>query len=141
MFRKIAALALAAALSIPLVACATFDDSAVGRALTATAEKLVDVRTVRIASESFNAVEVTATNYLNLPSCAVATTIVCRDPRATKPLIRAIRAGRDARDRAQAFVLAHSDDDPAPRVLYDAVTGGLAGVQSIFRKFNIGATP
>jgi len=90
------------------------------------------------ASNSFDAVQVTAENYLRLPSCRRATTAICRQPAATKPIGNAILAGRKARDAAQDFLRDHPGE-LGPKGLYDALTASVGTVRDIFNQYNVEA--
>lgn len=58
---------------------------------------VVPPRAVYIAINAFDAVEVTATNYLRLPLCGTGPT-VCRDPQKSASIVTWVRAGRADRN-------------------------------------------
>lgn len=80
------------ALAIPLGACST---------LKTIAGFTVPQKTIAIAVQAFDAIEVSATHYLRLPDCAAGQSTLanaCRQPTAVSVLIKDVRAGRAARD-------------------------------------------
>ena len=92
---------------------------------------------VYVAVNSFDAVEATATNYLQLSKCVVAGPTVCRSPAATKQIIPAVRSGRVARTNLEQFL----KDNPGklgPTGLYNALTSTTSTLQTIMQQY--GAT-
>jgi hypothetical protein len=80
------------ALAIPLGACSV---------LKIVAGSTVPQKNVAVAVHAFDAVEVSATQYLRLPDCATTQSTLpdaCRQPRVVPMLIRDVRGGRAARD-------------------------------------------
>ena len=57
-------------------------------------------RSVYVAVNTFNTLEVAATNYLRLPRCGGSAT-VCRDVKVSRQVIFAVREGRVARERLE----------------------------------------
>lgn len=125
--RKI--LIIVAALS--LTGCATFER--IKNVSEAIGEYRVTPEAVIIASNAFDAAEITATNYLNLKRCTKANvTFVCRNPTATALIIPAVRSGRVARDNLQQFLKDHPNE-LAPATIYEklnAITGTLKDIYS-----------
>ena len=64
----------------------------------------VSPEAIYIARNSFDTVEVSATNYLKLPRCPTQAPF-CREPSITPQLIDALRSGRDARNCRTSPVL------------------------------------
>lgn len=91
---------------------------------------------IYIARNSFDAVEVSATNYLLLKKCPTNAPF-CRDPKATADLIPAIRSGRVARNNATQFLTDHPNQ-LGTQGLYDALTTATDTIKSILDKYNIG---
>jgi len=92
---------------------------------------------VYVAANAFDAVEVTATNYLKLPKCTGANGPVCRNPTATAQIIPAVRAGRVARTNLESF-MAQNPGALGPTGLYNALTSATATLQAIVSQYNIG---
>lgn len=93
---------------------------------------------VIVAGNSFDALEVTATNYLRLPRCNSFNGPVCRSPQVTVKLIPAVRAGRVARNNLERFLREHPGQ-LADQGLYDALTATTQTLQDIIVQYNIGA--
>lgn len=97
----------------------------------------VTVSQVVIVGNAADAIEATATNYLQLRKCAAGEKTgkaVCRDPRATKPIIAAIHSERTARDAFTAFYKAHPDGIGAAG-LYDGLNSSIAIVSATLANF------
>ncbi len=92
---------------------------------------------VYVAANAFDAVEVTATNYLRLKKCTGTNGPVCRSPAATKQIIPAVRAGRVARTNLENF-MAQNPGALGPAGLYNALTAATATLQSIVSQYNVG---
>ncbi len=90
---------------------------------------------IYVARNAFDAVEVSATNYLNLKRCPTAA--FCRDPAATALLIPAIRSGRDARNAATLFLKQHPNQ-LGTQGLYDALTSSTDIIKGILARYNVG---
>lgn len=97
----------------------------------------VSPQAVIIAANSFDALEVTATNYLTLKRCSATTGPICRDPGATKAMIPAIRSGRIARNNLLAFLRDHPGE-LGPRGLYDALESAGRSIQAVMAQYRIG---
>lgn len=83
---------------------------------------------VDIAINSFDAAEVTATNYLRLPLCSVAGVQVCRTQAASQSVYTAVKSGRVARDQLTADLAANAS---APVTLLQSLTTAVSTLQSI----------
>ncbi len=96
----------------------------------------VSPQAIYIARNAFDAVEVSATNYLTLKKCPVAAPF-CRDPAATAKLIPAIRSGRVARNNATQFLKDHPNQ-LGSQGLYDALTSSTDTIKQILAQYNVG---
>lgn len=93
---------------------------------------------IYVAANTFNALEITATNYLRLPKCKAGTTPICRSPAATAQIIPAVRSGRAARDELENFTKANPGK-LGPSGTYNALVATNNILQSIFTQYNVGA--
>lgn len=91
---------------------------------------------IYIARNSFDAIEVSATNYLLLKKCPINAPF-CRDAGATAKLIPAIRSGRVARNNATQFLIDHPNQ-LGTQGLYEALTTATSTIQTILTQYNIG---
>lgn len=130
-------LLIAAALALSLGGCASQFGQKVEGVVSAITGATVSPQAVLVASNVFDGLERTATNYLRLKRCN-GTTPICRDPSATKVLIPAIRSGRVARNNLQQFMTDHPGQ-LGPTGLYDALQSSINTLQSAFAQYNIGA--
>lgn len=97
----------------------------------------VSPEAVYIASNTFDALEITATKYLTLPRCTVPVTItVCRNPNATAHIIPAVQSGRKARNEARKFLREHPGELGAAG-LYDGLQTAIGVIQFIFTEYGI----
>lgn len=123
---------------ITLSVLATLGGCAQVNSLYQAASKISDASVsptaVIIAANGFDAIEVTAANYLTLPRCPKVT--VCRDPQATKVLIPAIKSGRIARNNLKAFLRTHPGQ-LGSKGLYDALNASISTIQGIISQYNI----
>ena len=94
---------------------------------------------VYIAANAFDAVEATATTYLNLPACG-GTAKLCRTAAAVKAIVPAVRSGRAARNQLEAAVNANGGTAPVPASLYSVLVGSTNTLQTIIAEYNIGAS-
>lgn len=117
-----------------LSGCSTFDR------LKSTAEAVgeftVSPTAVIIASNTFDALQITATNYLKLKSCRKISNPVCRDPTATALIIPAIRAGRVARNNLQQFLKDHPNQ-LGPSGVFDALNASISTIQGVFYQYRV----
>lgn len=115
------------ALAIPMGGCATLDKLV--NVNTTVSTYTVKPSDMVIARQSFNAVEIAATQYLSLKRCD-GSNVVCRSPAVTPDLIQAIRRGRVARNNITQFVKDHPGQ-LGPTGLYDAVVSATSTIQSV----------
>lgn len=106
-----------------------------GNAITA-AENAVTPQQIYIAANAFDAVKVSATNYLEFRRCPTNAPF-CRDPSVTKKLIPLIRAGTIARNNAVSWARANPNGF-AEQSLYDKLTAITSTIEEIMRQYNIG---
>ncbi|MCK1693748.1 hypothetical protein [Bradyrhizobium sp. 144] len=125
-------------LAISVAGCAQFQtfENKVSTVYSAITGASVNPQAVLVASNIFDGLEVTATNYLRLTKCN-GSTPVCRDPSATKAIIPAVRSGRVARNNLQQFFKDHPGQ-LGPAGLYDALQASIATLQSAFARYQIG---
>ena len=128
--RRLNPLALVLVLAFGLASCAK---------LTAAYNVLsglqVTPTTVYVAANAFDVLEQTATNYLRLPKCPLATP-VCSDPLAVAQIVPLIRSGRVARTNLEAFMRANPGQF-GPVSLYNALTSVTSALQQIMTEYNI----
>lgn len=122
------------ALSISLGACTTFER--LKQTAEAVGEFTVSPEAVVIASNAFDALEITATNYLKLKSCRKTTSLVCRDPTATALIIPAIRSGRVARNNLQQFLVDHPNQ-LGPSGGFDALNASISTIKGVLAQYRI----
>lgn len=96
----------------------------------------VSPATVIVAADAFDALEVSATNYLRLPKCSAVSGPLCRSPEAARAIIKAIRTGRPVRNQLKAFLRDHPGE-LGPQGLYDALTATAQTIQAIFSQYQI----
>ncbi|WP_027517895.1 hypothetical protein [Bradyrhizobium sp. WSM1417] len=135
MLKRILAIA---GLAFALAGCAQWQaiEQKVSTVANAISGATVNPQAVLVASNIFDGLEVTATNYLRLVKCN-GTTPVCRDPVATRAIIPAIRSGRVARNNLQQFFKDHPGQ-LGPAGLYDALQKSIGTLQSVFAQYQIG---
>jgi hypothetical protein len=123
-------------LALALAGCASNPFTKVWSTITSAT---VDPTTVVVASNSFDALEATATNYLKLVRCNGTNGPVCRNPAATAKIIPAVRSGRVARNNLEQFL----KDNPGqlgPSGLYNALVASINTLQGVYTTYNVGAT-
>ena len=132
-------LLIVAAIAISLAGCqgTRFGDfiATAGNAITA-AENAVTPQQIYIAANAFDAVKVSATNYLELRRCPINAPF-CRDPYVTKKLIPLIRAGTIARNNAVSWAKANPNGF-ADVSLYEKLTNITSTIEAMMRQYNIG---
>lgn len=89
---------------------------------------------IYIARNAFNAVEVSADNYINLKECPNQAPF-CHDHNAAAELITLVRSGRVARTNATQFLKDHPNE-LGPQGLYDALTTATDTIKAILVKYN-----
>lgn len=127
--KKLLAIAL---LSLSLAGCEQLE--LIRQAASVAVDSKISSQSIYIASNGFDAVEVTATNYLSLKRCPMQAPF-CRNPKATKPITDAVRSGRVARNNAQQFLKDHPEATLGPKALYDAVIVSTNTVNEILDKY------
>jgi len=135
MLKRILAIA---GLALALSGCAQWQaiEQKVSTVASAISGATVNPQAVLVASNIFDGLEVTATNYLRLAKCN-GTTPVCRDPAATKAIVPAVLSGRVARNNLQQFFKDHLGQ-LGPQGLYDALQTSIATLQAAYAKYQIG---
>lgn len=123
---------LAVALALPVGACST-----VQQAWNVATSAEVPAQAVVVAANSFNALEVTATNYLRLPKCGKTPSVVCRSPTVSAKLYPLVRSGRKARDAALQFLDTHPGQ-LGDKGLYDALITSINVLQVVMDQYNVG---
>lgn len=93
---------------------------------------------VVVAANGFDAIEASATNYLRLRKCSSVSGPVCRQPSISKSIIKAVRAGRLARNSLEAFLRSHPGA-LGPKGDYDALVAATSTLQAIANSYNLGA--
>lgn len=130
MIRK---LFLAAALSASLLAGGC---SNVQQSWDILTSAQVPPKEILIAAQGVNAVEATATNYLNLRRCTGSNGPICRDPVVTVQIIPAVQSLREARNNAVLFLKTHPGQ-LGPSGLIDAINTAADTLNAIYAKYNI----
>jgi hypothetical protein len=121
---------VAIALALSLGAC-TASQQATWTRLTSAQ---VSPQAVYLAENAFDAVEVTATGYLQICHARMSTP-GCSST-AIAQIIPAVRSGRIARTNLNAFMKAHPDALGATG-LYDALTAATNTLQAVATQYNI----
>ncbi len=125
------------AISLTIGGCAgltrTFET--VQNAVTA-AENAVTPQQIYIAANAFDAIKVSATNYLLLKRCPQNAPF-CRDPAVTKKLVPLIRAGTVARNNAVTWARANPNGF-ADVSLYEKLTSITGTIEEMMRQYNVG---
>lgn len=128
--KKILILALSLTL---LTGCA-----GVTRLLDSATTSTVSPQAIVIGANSFNALEATATNYLNLTRCDKTSSKVCRDKAVTAVLGPAVLNARKARDNLIIFQKNHPGQ-LGTQGLYDALQLSITTLSGIINTYHIGA--
>jgi hypothetical protein len=130
-----AALGAMACLAMPLAGCTTLNQ--ITSAYTAITDASVPASTVIIAANGFDAVEATAKNIL--AACTPASRpAVCNDV-SLRAMIKAVKAGRAARDGLEGFLAAHPGQ-LGSKGLYDGLTAATATLTAAIAAYNAGAS-
>ena len=119
--------ALLLACALPLGGCA---------AIKTVAGLTVSQKYVGVAVQGFDAVEVSATQYLKLPTCTVGQSTLstaCKKAAVVPALIKDVRAGRASRDSLWASSKANPEGVGAID-LYNAVIAATATINSDLSK-------
>lgn len=121
-------------LSLVLASCAQtraiFDTFETATSATVSSEAVI------LAASSFDAVEITATNYLRLRRCTGTNGPLCRDPGVTKIVIPAVQEGRKARNSLKAFARSHPNA-LGPQGTYDALVLSTQTIKSALSTYQI----
>jgi hypothetical protein len=120
--KRLLAIAL---LTLTLGGCATQFGTRIGTAWEVLTQTSVSPTQIVVAGNAFDAVEVTATNYLvycktnlnPLPQCDLVT---------RRRVIASVRAGRGARDQLEPYVVAGK---AGPIVIYNALIEAIKAVK------------
>jgi hypothetical protein len=123
--RKILAIG---ALAIGLAGCTTLNN------LSTIASGSVSPQQVLVAANAFDAIEVTATNYLSLPTCPVATPI-CKTAAVAKTLVADIRTGRSARNQLEAYMTVNPGQ-VVPVSNYNVLISAVNTLQTLLANYN-----
>ena len=123
---------IAIALAASLTGCATFQTD--WNAISTVVGSTVSPTAVYVARNSFDALEVTATNYIVFCKRNPATVGCSKTAIAT--IIPAVRAGRVARANLVQFQKDHPGQ-LGPSGLYDALVSATNSLQSIANQYNI----
>lgn len=109
------------------------------RAFDAATGATLSPQTVVIGRNSFDAIETSATNYLNLTRCDKTTSKVCRDKTASAVLGPAVLNARKARNDLVAFQKSHPGE-LGTQGLYDALELSVTTLTGIMSTYHIGVT-
>lgn len=132
MKRILIALMLALSVGLSVGGCSRILD-----ALSYVSNTSVSPTAVYVAANTFDALEVSATNYLRLKKCSAASGPVCRDPIATAIIIPAVKSGRTARNELEAFYARNASGSLGPQGAYDALTTAVDTLKAVFAQYNI----
>lgn len=117
-------LIIVAALGLALSSCSAIDAAKYVAGIT------VPPKITAVAVTTFDAVEVSATNYLRLPMCTDGQTTLkdaCKDAKVVPQLIKDVRAGRAARDALWASAKANAGS--GIKDLYTAVMAAISKIK------------
>ena len=105
-------------------------------AISIMASSKVSPTAVIVAVNSFDAVEVSATNYISLPKCTATNGPICRNAAATAQIIKVIRSGRIARNNLLQLMKDHPGE-LATQGLYDALNTAIDTVKAVYSQYNV----
>lgn len=132
--KKLALMACAIG-ALSLGGCAGFPQN-IENAWNTITSASVPATSVVVSVNTFDALEATATNYLQLPLCKSGGPSVCRTTTATNAVIPAVRAGRVARNNLEQF-LAANPGKLGPSGLYNALSSAVSTLQGVLAQYNI----
>lgn len=118
-------------LAFALTGCATLER--IQAAYTVATSSTVTIDQASLAINSFRALEITATNYLQLPRCTGANGPICRDPGLSKQVVAAIRAGRVARNDLKTFMRSHQTGNAT---YYNALISASDTIRAVIDAYN-----
>lgn len=127
-----------ALLALSLCGCAEIQK--VEAVLHTVSTAKVDPQIVIVAGNVFDGLEATGTNWLRFCRLNAATGGSACSFAVKSQIIKAVRAGRVARNNGEQFLKDHPGalgDQGA----YDALKVAIGTLQGVFRQYNIGATP
>lgn len=108
----------------------------VSEALSAATTVTVPDKSVYVAVNTFDALKVTATNYLSLPKCGK---FPCYSMEAKAKIVPAVRAGTIARNNIERFRREHPGE-LGLKGDYDALTGSVDTLKAIYALYNVEET-
>lgn len=128
---------ICALVSLSLSGCAAMQKvgAGIGNAWSVATGASVPASSVVITSNTLDALEATATNYLSLPLCGTAIT-ACRNRAATRPIENAVRAARVARNNLEAFQRANPGQLGASG-LYNALQSAVSTLQGVLAQYGV----
>lgn len=91
---------------------------------------------VYAAANAFDAVELTATNYLKLPVCVSGGPILCRNQQAAAAIVAAGRGGYQARRTLISACIAGTTSTACVSA-YTTLTTAVTGLQNVFTQYGI----
>lgn len=118
--------------ALALAGCNTVSN--VGNAISVVTAAKVSPQAALVAANSFNALEVTATAYLQLPKCPAS--VACKTDTAVKAIVPAVRSGRAARNEIESLLKANGGS-AIPVVNYNTLTSANNVLQTIYNQYNI----
>ncbi len=127
-------LAVTVGLALCLGGCSYY--KTVTDAFSSLSQAKVSPKAIIIAANTFNALEATATNYIEQKRCDGKNGPFCRNPSAMAVIVPAIRSGRGARDELIAFMKAHPGQ-LGPQGTFDALTSANTVLQKTFDLYRV----
>ncbi len=100
-----------------------------------TQTSVISPQQLLVAGNAFDALELSAVNYLNLPLCPTGKP-VCRTTTVSKSLKKAVLSARSARSKLEAFVNANPGS-PIPVSLYQTVETAVVTLQNLISQNGI----
>jgi uncharacterized protein YceK len=96
----------------------------------------VSPQSALVAANSFDALEVVATGYLQLPLCTTPQIAACRNATAAAKIGPAVRSGRTARNQIEALLQANSGAAINVASL-KTLQAAIATLQTVYTQYNI----
>lgn len=125
-------------LVIPLLALSLAGCANLRNAYDVLTHASVSPTAVIVAANAFDAVQNTATNYLQWTKCTGKNGPICRDPKVTVTIIKAVRSGRVARNNLEQFLQDHPGQ-LGPQGDYDALIAATNTLKEIITTYHIGS--